>query len=92
MTDFSPREMFPEPDRFIIGQSTPGAGRDRAAYAGAACDERLREEVLPKNILMIGLTGVGKTEIRAAGAALAGAVPRCGGHQVHRGRMVGRDE
>jgi ATP-dependent HslUV protease ATP-binding subunit HslU len=76
MNDFSPREIVSELDRFIVGQ-----GEAKRAVAIALrnrwrrlqLDERLREEVLPKNILMIGPTGVGKTEISRRLAKLAGA-------------------
>ena len=76
MTDFSPREIGSELDRFIIG---PGDAKRAVAIAlrnrwrRLQLDEKLREEVLPKNILMIGPTGVGKTEISRRLARLAGA-------------------
>jgi ATP-dependent HslUV protease ATP-binding subunit HslU len=76
MTDFSPREIVSELDRFIIGQhdakrAVAIALRNR--WRRLQLDEKLREEVLPKNILMIGPTGVGKTEISRRLARLAGA-------------------
>jgi ATP-dependent HslUV protease ATP-binding subunit HslU len=76
MTDFSPREIVSELDRFIIGQvdakrAVAVALRNR--WRRLQLDEKLREEVLPKNILMIGPTGVGKTEISRRLAKLAGA-------------------
>ncbi|MFN3351890.1 ATP-dependent protease ATPase subunit HslU [Pseudorhodoplanes sp.] len=76
MTDFSPREIVSELDRFIIGQheakrAVAIALRNR--WRRLQLDEKLREEVLPKNILMIGPTGVGKTEISRRLAKLAGA-------------------
>jgi ATP-dependent HslUV protease ATP-binding subunit HslU len=76
VTDFSPREIVSELDRFIVGQA--GAKRAvaialRNRWRRLQLDERLREEVLPKNILMIGPTGVGKTEISRRLARLAGA-------------------
>jgi ATP-dependent HslUV protease ATP-binding subunit HslU len=76
MTDFSPREIVSELDRFIVGQND---GKRAVAIAlrnrwrRLQLDDRLREEVLPKNILMIGPTGVGKTEIARRLARLAGA-------------------
>jgi ATP-dependent HslUV protease ATP-binding subunit HslU len=76
MTDFSPREIVSELDRFIVGQSD---GKRAVAIAlrnrwrRLQLDDRLRDEVLPKNILMIGPTGVGKTEISRRLAKLAGA-------------------
>ena len=66
MTDFSPREIVSELDRFIIGQSDAKravAIALRNRWRRQQLDDKLREEVLPKNILMIGPTGVGKTEI-----------------------------
>jgi len=76
MTDFSPREIVSELDRFIIGQhdakrAVAIALRNR--WRRLQLDDRLREEVMPKNILMIGPTGVGKTEISRRLAKLAGA-------------------
>src|SRR4051794_14486501 len=76
MTDFSPREIVSELDRFIIGQSDAKravAIALRNRWRRLQLDDKLREEVLPKNILMIGLTGVGKTEISRRLARLAGA-------------------
>ena len=76
MTDFSPREIVSELDRFIVGQGDAKravAIALRNRWRRLQLDERLREEVLPKNILMIGPTGVGKTEISRRLAKLAGA-------------------
>jgi len=76
MTDFSPREIVSELDRFIIGQGDAKravAIALRNRWRRLKLDERLREEVMPKNILMIGPTGVGKTEISRRLARLAGA-------------------
>jgi ATP-dependent HslUV protease ATP-binding subunit HslU len=76
MTEFSPREIVSELDRFIIGQSDAKravAVALRNRWRRLQLDEKLREEVLPKNILMIGPTGVGKTEISRRLARLAGA-------------------
>ena len=76
MTDFSPREIVSELDRFIIGQADAKravAVALRNRWRRLQLDEKLREEVLPKNILMIGPTGVGKTEISRRLARLAGA-------------------
>jgi ATP-dependent HslUV protease ATP-binding subunit HslU len=76
MTSFSPREIVSELDRHIVGQ------RDAKRAVAIALRNRwrrqqlegeMREEVLPKNILMIGPTGVGKTEISRRLAKLAGA-------------------
>src|SRR5919206_259685 len=65
MTDFSPREIVSELDRFIIGQrdakrAVAIALRNR--WRRMQLDERMREEVLPKNILMIGPTGAGEMD------------------------------
>jgi ATP-dependent HslUV protease ATP-binding subunit HslU len=76
MTDFSPREIVSELDRFIIGQADAKravAIALRNRWRRLQLDEKLREEVQPKNILMIGPTGVGKTEISRRLAKLAGA-------------------
>jgi len=76
MSDFSPREIVSELDRFIVGQTDAKravAIALRNRWRRLQLEERLREEVLPKNILMIGPTGVGKTEISRRLAKLAGA-------------------
>jgi ATP-dependent HslUV protease ATP-binding subunit HslU len=76
MTTFSPREIVSELDRYIIGQhdakrAVAIALRNR--WRRQQLEGQMREEVLPKNILMIGPTGVGKTEISRRLAKLAGA-------------------
>jgi ATP-dependent HslUV protease ATP-binding subunit HslU len=76
MTDFSPREIVSELDRFIVGQSDAKRAVSialRNRWRRLQLTGNLREEVLPKNILMIGPTGVGKTEIARRLARLAGA-------------------
>ncbi len=76
MTDFSPREIVSELDRYIIGQGDAKravAIALRNRWRRLQLDEKMREEVMPKNILMIGPTGVGKTEISRRLARLAGA-------------------
>jgi ATP-dependent HslUV protease ATP-binding subunit HslU len=73
---FSPREIVSELDRFIVGQGDAKravAIALRNRWRRLQLDDKLREEVLPKNILMIGPTGVGKTEIARRLAKLAGA-------------------
>jgi ATP-dependent HslUV protease ATP-binding subunit HslU len=76
VTSFSPREIVSELDRFIIGQNDAKravAIALRNRWRRQQLDDDLREEVLPKNILMIGPTGVGKTEIARRLARLADA-------------------
>ena len=76
MTAFSPREIVSELDRHIIGQSDAKravAIALRNRWRRQQLEGDMREEVLPKNILMIGPTGVGKTEISRRLAKLAGA-------------------
>jgi ATP-dependent HslUV protease ATP-binding subunit HslU len=76
MTDFSPREIVSELDRHIVGQKDAKravAIALRNRWRRLQLDDSLREEVLPKNILMIGPTGVGKTEISRRLAKLANA-------------------
>ena len=77
MSDFSPREIVSELDRHIIGQKDAKravaiALRNRWRRRRVEAED-LREEITPKNILMIGPTGVGKTEISRRLAKLAGA-------------------
>ncbi len=76
MTEFSPREIVSELDRYIVGQNEAKkavavALRNRWRRRRVPAD--LRDEVTPKNILMIGPTGVGKTEIARRLAKLAQA-------------------
>lgn len=76
MANFSPRETVSELDRFIIGQceakkAVAIALRNR--WRRMQVSEHLKEEIVPKNILMVGPTGVGKTEISRRLAKLAKA-------------------
>jgi|TARA_B100000405_G_scaffold284226_1_gene230291 ATP-dependent HslUV protease ATP-binding subunit HslU len=76
VTNFSPREIVSELDRFIVGQNDAKravAIALRNRWRRQQLEDDLREEVLPKNILMIGPTGVGKTEIARRLARLADA-------------------
>jgi len=76
MSAFSPREIVSELDRFIVGQNDAKravAIALRNRWRRQQLPEEMREEVLPKNILMIGPTGVGKTEIARRLARLARA-------------------
>ncbi len=75
-TDLTPKQITQHLDRYIVGQkdakrSIAIALRNR--YRRSRLDEELRDEVIPKNILMIGPTGVGKTEIARRIAKLTGA-------------------
>lgn len=76
MAELTPRQIVRELDRYIIGQdeakkSVAIALRNR--YRRSKVDEAMRDEISPKNILMIGPTGVGKTEIARRLAKLVGA-------------------
>ncbi len=76
MTSFTPREIVSELDRFIVGQKTAKravAIALRNRWRRQQIQGSLKDEVLPKNILMIGPTGVGKTEIARRLAKLADA-------------------
>ncbi|HIE1548969.1 TPA: HslU--HslV peptidase ATPase subunit [Proteus mirabilis] len=76
MSEMTPREIASELDRFIIGQDKAKravAIALRNRWRRMQLDEALRHEVTPKNILMIGPTGVGKTEIARRLAKLANA-------------------
>ncbi len=76
MTDLTPREIVSELDRFIIGQNDAKravAVALRNRWRRKQLQDDLRDEVYPKNILMIGPTGVGKTEISRRLAKLAKA-------------------
>ncbi|MGU3469640.1 ATP-dependent protease ATPase subunit HslU [Paenibacillus sp. D51F] len=74
--DLTPRQIVAELDKYIVGQkqakrSVAVALRNR--YRRSKLDEALRDEIVPKNMLMIGPTGVGKTEIARRLAKLVGA-------------------
>src|SRR5918998_3656299 len=76
MSAFTPREVVSELDRHIVGQNAAKravAIALRNRWRRQQLDETLREEVLPKNILTIGPTGCGKTEIARRLAKLAQA-------------------
>ncbi|WP_409019677.1 ATP-dependent protease ATPase subunit HslU [Brevundimonas vesicularis] len=76
MTDLSPREIVSELDRFIVGQQDAKravAVALRNRWRRKRVPDDLRDEVTPKNILMIGPTGVGKTEIARRLARLSGS-------------------
>src|SRR3954471_873575 len=73
---FTPREIVSELDRYIVGQADAKravAMALRNRWRRQQLPPELREEVLPKNILMVGPTGVGKTEIARRLARLANA-------------------
>jgi ATP-dependent HslUV protease ATP-binding subunit HslU len=76
MSQLTPREIVGELDRYIVGQAAAKravAIALRNRWRRMQLDPALRDEVMPKNILMIGPTGVGKTEIARRLAALANA-------------------
>ncbi|MCA8888180.1 MAG: AAA family ATPase, partial [Parvularculaceae bacterium] len=76
MSSYSPREIVSELDRFIVGQNRAKravAIALRNRWRRRQVEDPMREEITPKNILMIGPTGVGKTEISRRLARLAGA-------------------
>ena len=76
MTELTPREIVSELDKFIIGQNSAKkavAIALRSRWRRKRVDSPLKEEIFPKNILMIGPTGVGKTEISRRLSKLAGA-------------------
>ena len=76
MSDMTPREIVHELDKHIIGQQKAKravAIALRNRWRRMQIDESLRQEITPKNILLIGPTGVGKTEIARRLAKLANA-------------------
>ena len=78
MQAFSPREIVSELDRFIIGQDDAKkavAIALRNRWRRQQLEGEIKEEILPKNILMVGPTGVGKTEISRRLSKLAQAPP-----------------
>ena len=76
VSSLSPREIVSELDRFVVGQNKAKkavAVALRNRWRRQALSDEMRDEVLPKNILMIGPTGVGKTEISRRLSKLAEA-------------------
>lgn len=73
---FTPRQIVEKLDQYIIGQKDAKkavAVALRNRYRRSKLAENLRDEIAPKNILMIGPTGVGKTEVARRMAKLVGA-------------------
>src|SRR5437868_506734 len=76
MTDFSPREIVSELDRYIIGQGDAKravAIALRNRWRRQQAPDAIRDEISPNNIILVGPTGVGKTEIARRLAKLSGA-------------------
>ncbi len=93
MSSLTPREIVAELDKHIIGQDAAKRAVSialRNRWRRMQVEEPMRQEITPKNILMIGPTGVGKTEIARRLAKLANAPVRQGrGHQVHGSGLCG---
>ncbi len=93
MSEYTPRETVSELDRYIIGQNDAKravAIALRNRWRRRLLDPAMREEVYPKNILMIGPTGVGKTEIARRLAKLSQRpLYKSRGHQIYRGWLCG---
>lgn len=94
--DLSPKQIVNQLDKYIIGQDDAKkavAIALRNRYRRAQLPAEIREEITPKNIIMKGPTGVGKTEIaRRARQARSSALHQGGSDQIHRGgiRRKGR--
>jgi len=88
--NLTPQQIVAELDKHVVGQ-----GKAKRAVAIALRNrwrrqqvpDPLRHEITPKNILMIGPTGVGKTEIARAGTSRRCAVHQDRGDQIHRSRL-----
>src|SRR5438034_10153788 len=95
MDDLTPRQIVEELDRYIIGQAPAKravAIALRNRYRRSRLADDLRDEVIPKNILMIGPTGVGTTEIARRLARLANApFVKVEATKFTEGGYVGRD-
>ncbi len=93
MSEMTPREIVSELDQHIIGQADAKRAVAIALHkplASYAASRTLRHEVTPKNILMIGPTGVGKTEIARRLAKLANApFIKVGSNKIYRSGLCG---
>src|SRR5213594_1807751 len=90
LEEMPPKKIVAELDRYIVGQEAAKkavAIAVRNRWRRAQAPEEIRDEILPNNIIMIGPTGVGKTEIARRLARLAGAPFLKVSVEVHRGRV-----
>ncbi len=91
MSHLTPKEIVHELDKYIIGQDKAKkavAIALRNRYRRNQLDKEMQDEITPKNIIMVGPTGVGKTEIARRLSKLMNApFIKGGGHEVHRGRL-----
>ena len=90
--NLTPKQVVAELDKYIVGQDAAKravAVAIRNRWRRQQLNPELRKDVTPKNIIMIGPTGVGKTEIARRLAQLVVSIPEGRSHQVHRGWLRG---